>query len=304
MGYLSQKKKLANNRELLTVSLWIELICCTVLLFFRESTVASFISNYAFQLYIYALIVLAFAVINRFYWQSGGLLLGVFILFLIIGQGGDVFFTTEPMGLQELKVMYQSDVASLSESEKKVSKTQTDIAGIIQSLNKNTTWQTPRTDLNLSSRADDKNLIMTPHPIIRSGEVLLSEKNRAGFAELKINTMEQMIFITLDFSKTTRQEQNVALNNLAEFINMQDSPVIVFGDFGQEAWSKNFLEFKDKTGLEVKNKILLKKMKYGYNPFSIPSINLLAYKDFGVKEMAFLSSRENPHQPLIMTLNY
>lgn len=303
MGYLNQKKKQANNRELLTVSLWIEIICCAILLFFRESVIASYISSYAFQLYIYALIIFIFAVINQFYWQSGGLLLGVFILFLIIGQGGDIFFTTETTGLQELKVMYQSDVVSLSECEKKISKTQTDIAGIIQSFDKHTMRQTPRTNLNLSLRADDKNLIITPHHIIRSGEVLLSEKNRAGFAEIKID-MEQMIFITLDFSKTTRQEQNIALNNLAEFINMQDSPVIVFGDFGQEAWSKDFLEFKEKTGLEVKNRILLKKMKYGYNPFSIPSINLLAYKDFGVREKAFLSSKKNPCQPLIMTLNY
>ena len=303
MGYLSQKKKLANNRELLTISLWIEVICCTVLLFFKESAVASFISNYAFQLYIYALIVFAFAVINRFYWQSGGLLLGVFILFLIIGQGGDVFFTTEPTGSQELKVMYQSDVASLSESEKKVSKTQTDIAGIIQSLNKNTTWQTPRTDLNLSSRADDKNLILTPHPIIRSGEVLLSENSRAAFVDIKTRNKE-IVFISLDFSKISHQEQKIALHNLAEFINMQDVAVIVIGHFGQESWSSDFLDFLEETKLEVKNKILLSDGKQYFNPFKMPAINVLAYKDFGIKGIRFLPAAKKDTHALLVSINY
>lgn len=303
MGYLSQKKKQANIKELLVFSLGVEIISCTLLLFFPETYIGSLVSGMAFHLYIYTLLIFIFALINRFYWQAGVLLLGVFTLFLIIGQGGGLFFNTQTPGLQELNIMYQLQVTSLSETEKKIKKHSVDIAGIEKSFSENAEKQTPRTDLNLSLRADDDNLIITPHHIIRAGEVLLSQANRAGFAELKIN-LEQFVFVTLDFSSSTRAEQKIALKNLAEFVNMQDSPVIIIGDFGQEAWSVDFLDFMDKTGLDVKNKIILSKTHFRFNPFVIPSINVLAYKDFGIKEISFLPSKKNPTHPLLIKLNY
>ena len=99
------------------------------------------------------------------------------------------------------------------------------------------------------------------------------------------------ISIFLDFSLSSNSERKTALKNLAEFVNLQDIPVVVIGNFGVEAWSKDMLQFMDKTKLSVKNSVILSKGQYRFSPLMIPSINILAYKDLASKIFIFLRQK-------------
>ena len=286
MGYLSQKKRQKNIRELLNVSVVVLSICCALVLFLSSSSAGMFVNRWLFQIYLYTLFIMLYALFNKFFWHAGGLLIFSFLLFLNIGMGSNLFFDVQTTGLQSIKILYQSDIEKIQDTEKQIKRYGVDVAGLI-----------------LDSQQKLKNLIMTPHKILRMGDILLSVTCRAGFAEIDINST-RMIFITLDFSKQAMNEKRAALKNLAEFVNMQDVPVIIAGNFGQEAWSKSFLEFLEKTGLEVKNRVLLSNGRIRFNPFVVPEMNVLAYKDFGIRDISFLSAKDNLNHPLLFELNY
>ncbi|MBR1605390.1 MAG: hypothetical protein IJ660_04710 [Alphaproteobacteria bacterium] len=216
-------------------------------------------------------------------------------------MGSNLFVDVHTAGLQKIRLLYQPNISHLYETEKQIIKKNVDIAGIIR--HDSLATQLPFSDLNVSQRKDDKYLIFTPHKILRSGEVLLSQNNQAGFAEVNID-LKKIVFIAVDFSKSSLKEKQTALKNLAEFVNMQDNPVIVVGNFGIEAWAPDFLSFTDKTGLEVKNSVLLNNGKHLFNPFVVPTINVLAYKDFGISHMTFLPAKKNKIRPLLIDLNY
>lgn len=286
MGYLSQKKRQKNIRELLNVSVVILSICCMLILFFSSSKAGVHVNRWLFQIYLYTLGIMLYALFNKFFWHAASLLFLSLVFFFNIGMGCNLFFDVHTPGLQSLKILYQTEVSKLHDTEKQIKNYNIDAAGVV-----------------LNSQKNLKNLILTPHKVLRMGDVLLSVTCRAGFAEIDINTM-RMMFISLDFSNQTSAEKRIALKNLAEFINLQDIPVIIAGNFGQEAWSKSFLDFLDKTGLEVKNSVLLSDGKIRFNPFVVPEMNILAYKDFGIRKRSFLSAKRNPYHPLTVELNY
>ncbi len=286
MGYLKQKKRQKNIRELLNVSVVVLSICCLLVLFFSSSKAGMYVNRWLFQIYLYTLCVMLYALFNKFFWQAAGLLLLALMFFFNIGMGCNLFFSIQTPGLQSLKILYQTEVSKLHDTEKQIKNNKVDVAGVV-----------------LDSEKNLNNLILTPHKVLRMGDILLSVTCRAGFAEIEIDA-KRMMFISLDFASQTMTEKRIALKNLAEFINTQDVPVIVAGNFGQEAWSKSFLDFLDKTGLEVKNNILLSNGKIRFNPFVVPEMNILAYKDFGVRNVSFLSAKRNAYHPLMVELNY
>lgn len=301
MGYLSQKKRQKNIKELLIFSLVLLLICCFFLLFFKESSIASFLSKGLFHIYLYMICISVVALFFHFYWQGIVLIFGSFLLFLIIGMGSNLFMDVKTPGLQKIRIFYQPDISQLYETEKQLFKARIDVAGVTRHNLYDNVSIFP--GLNVSLNKKDKNLILTPHKIMRSGDVLLSKNNKASFAEIKVNLLK-FVFISLDFSKSSFAEVKTALKNLSEFVNMQDTPVIIVGKFGIEAWAPDFLNFMDKTGLEVKNSIILNDGKHFFNPFIIPTINILAYKDFGISRIEFLPVKKNKIHPLLIELNY
>jgi hypothetical protein len=64
------------------------------------------------------------------------------------------------------------------------------------------------------------------------------------------------------------------------------------------------LDFLETTKLEVKNKTILSNGRRVFNPLCVPSINVLAYKDFGIRDMKFLTAKSNTTHPLLIELNY
>lgn len=301
MGYLSQKKKQNNARELLNISLSVLAVCCVILLGWRDSEVAAVIGHRLFQIYVYALIIMVYALVSRFYSHALGVFAVAFVLFLNIGMGGNLFFSQKTGGLQTLNVLYQGDAENLYDIERQMLRNKVDVAGL--NRRKSRLFNGGSDEYNRSASPENLNMILTPHRIFRSGEVLVSAHNRVGFAEIAAG-YERLIFLTLDFSETPRSELSSALKNLAEFINMQDLPVIVAGDFGIEAWSPVFLTFMEKTGLEVKNRIILSDGKRLFNPFRMPSLNILACKNVGIKKLSFLNAKHNLRRPLLIELNY
>lgn len=301
MGYLSQKKKHNNAREILNVSLAVLAVGCVVLLGWRDSEAAAVIGRWLFQIYVYTLAMFVYALVSRFYRHALGLFAIAFVLFLNIGMGGNLFFDQKTGGLQTLNVLYQGEAENLRDIERQMQRNKVDVAGL--NRRKSRLFSGSSDKYNRSAAPENRNMILTPHRIFRSGEVLVSAHNRVGFAEIAAG-YGRLVFLTLDFSNAPRAELPAALKNLAEFVNMQDIPVVIAGNFGIEAWSPVFLAFMEKTGLEVKNHIILSDGKYLFNPFTVPSLNILAYKNVGVKDVSFLNAKHNLRRPLLIKLNY
>ena len=301
MGYLSQKKKQANIKELLNISLIILCGCSLITLFGRHTLLAQQINHWLFQIYLYAIGISIYALFNKFYWQTVVMLINVFILFLNIGMGSNLFFNTETEGVQTLKILYQTKAGEKENSLSQIIDNKVDIACILNKQVKDI--KTGNLDMLKTAKNADNSMIVTEYKFFRSGEILLSKNSRAGFADIRIDK-NHLIFLIVDFQKVQSAERRAALKNLAEFINMQDVPIVVVGNFGVEAWAEEFLDFLEKTKLEVKNRILLSDGQYRFNPFQIPSLNILAYKDFGIKKIEILPAQKNSHHPLLFELNY
>ncbi len=122
--------------------------------------------------------------------------------------------------------------------------------------------------------------------IRRSGIIELSPKRQASFVVFE-NNHRLFTLISLDFKKLKNKEQKMVFSNLAEFVQSRDEPVIMVGDFGIPAWSDVFKRFLVKTELKVKNKILLTDGHNAFKPLSVPTINVLAYNNIGIKRLNF-----------------
>lgn len=299
MGYLSQKKKYEKTKEILNLSLIGLLFCCVLLLFYKESYISQKIRPWLFQIYIFTLIAIIYAGISKFYWHTLGLIVCSVFLFFNLARGGNLFFNVETKGTQNLNILYQIDGKNILENIEQIKTEHVDIATIL----KNSTEKVKEMPSIPQIINLDNGLIFSKYKVFRSGEVLLSEQGKAVFADIKIKNMKLML-ITLNFSALSSKEQEISLHNLAEFINMQDIPVIVIGDFGQESWSINFLSFLEKTKLEVKNSIILRNGGFFFNPLKVPTINVLAYKDFGIQKINFLPATKDNKHPLLIRLNY
>lgn len=120
----------------------------------------------------------------------------------------------------------------------------------------------------------------------RSGIIELSPGRKASFI---IFEKDHRLFtvISLDFGNLKNREQETVFANLAEFVQSRDDPVIVVGDFGVPAWADVFKRFLIKTDLKVKNKILLTDGRNAFKPLSVPTINVLAYNNIGIRRLKF-----------------
>ena len=298
MGYLSQKKKQTNTKEILNLSLGGLSFVCLLLSCWRESALTQWLSGWLFVLYIYTLLVLILALVRRFFWHALWLSAVAFVLFLNVGMGGSLFFNTGTEGLQKLTLIYQKDAENLQDIEKQLQYHRADAACLNRRQSR--VFGAHGEEYNYSASADDNNLIVTPHRVMRSGEVLVSNAGRAGFADIELE-YKPLMLVTFDFAKLSDVERRTALKNLATFINMQDTPVVAVGDAGIESWSRDFRNFMEKTGLEVKNRVI---MGDGLRYWRVPTVNVLAYRDFGVKNLSWLNAKHNRRRPLLIELNF
>lgn len=128
---------------------------------------------------------------------------------------------------------------------------------------------------------EDKDII-----IRRAGKIELSPDTEAYF---KTFEKYDRIFtlVNLDFAKVPASGQKVVFANLARFVLNQDEPVIIIGDFGLPAWSPLFRDFLTETGLEVKNHIVYSDGKKSFSFFNVPTLNILAYDNIGIRRFEF-----------------
>lgn len=133
-------------------------------------------------------------------------------------------------------------------------------------------------------------------PVKRMGTVRVAPGREVIFVTFRKNR-RRFTVVNADFHDLQPAEVSLVYNNLAEFVLNQNEPLILVGDFGIPAWTPMFKTFLHRTSLEVKNRILLTNGKHFFNPFAVPSINLLAYKNVGIKNLSFHSRNKTENLP-------
>ena len=100
--------------------------------------------------------------------------------------------------------------------------------------------------------------------IISSGSLIIANRFLGSYAVL--NETRPLTIVRVDFSNAKRKSYKLIFKQLHEFIIKQDTPVIIFGDFGLPAWDPLFHRFLNRTDLNVKNRLLFTKS----NPLTSP----------------------------------
>ena len=122
--------------------------------------------------------------------------------------------------------------------------------------------------------------------IFRSGKIDLSPNIKATFISLK-KLDKPLTIVNIDFSKAPKVELSIAFNNLAQFVEGQDEPIIVVGDFQVPSWTPLFRKFLLKTELKVKNHVILSDGHQAFKFFVIPAINILGFDNVSLKQLTY-----------------
>ena len=101
-----------------------------------------------------------------------------------------------------------------------------------------------------------QSFIISKYLPLKSGRILFSPQYSGSYM-MFIAENQPMVLVNIDFSGLTHEQEGTVYHNLGEFVIAQDNPVVIVGDFGIPAWSKTFQKFLNKTGLEVKNHVIL-----------------------------------------------
>jgi hypothetical protein len=146
-----------------------------------------------------------------------------------------------------------------------------------------------------------KSLILSKDKASRFGRIRLSPRFEASFITVRFDD-NSFIIINLNLRGITLNEKEQVFENLGEFVLSQDEAVIVVGNFGIPVWSSMFNRFLLKTGLEVKNSIILTDGLRRFNLLNPPTVNLLAYRNVGIEKIRVLSKNQNPSYPVLFGL--
>ena len=109
--------------------------------------------------------------------------------------------------------------------------------------------------------------------------------------------------LNIDFSNLKQEEVQTVYKNLEEFVLAQNLPLVIVGDFGMPTWMPAVKNFMINTGLEVKNRVILSDGSQWFNPFTIPSINILGYKALGLKHFERLEQSPSGSYPFLFSLS-
>lgn len=302
MGYLSQKKKQHNIQKFLNFSTVLLTFIMIVILAGIGGNFYKTIADWQFQIYLFALFVLAFSIFTGFFWHSLWLFVIVFVGYMHLGASGNLFFNIESNGTHHLNIVSQQKTKDLSGLIRQSLKADADIIAVSHHAD----TFLPAVNVSgyyYSAPSSEDNFFLSRLLLRQSGSVKLSASASAGYVELS-SEEAPLILINVDFQNVPQHELAAAYGNLSDFINMQDDPVVVVGNFGRPAWSAEFSGLLEKTGLEVKNRIILSDGLSLFNPFCVPQIHLLAYKGFGIEDIRFLPAKENPVRPLMFRVAF
>lgn len=134
--------------------------------------------------------------------------------------------------------------------------------------------------------------------ILRRGHLVLGKDDIAPFMAIEKNS-HVFTLIRVDLANNTAKERAIALLQLRNFISEQDDPVVVFGDFGLPAWSKEMSAFLEDTNLEVKNRMLFTKRGSRHSYLSVPKFYILSFQNVGVEEIDVSAPQDGKSYPEI-----
>lgn len=288
MGYLRQRKK--EKRTDMTLKLLLMGISLLLIgSFYGEGEGLSYyLSAYRFHYYLISVVVLFYCLFKQFFSYAFFFLILVIFCFMSFGYSSRILFNDAKNNKDELSILYISSVPA-SKYE--------------YVLDKSKNINADFTAINGDNKEDSSNIIFSRKDVSREGIIRLSNKYNAYFVVTEIEEKE-LIFVDVDFSKIKEKELKVVFNNLTEFVKLQESPVVMFGDFGVAAWSKTFVKFLNTTGLEVKNRIILTNGRFRFNPFNVPTINVLGYKNMGLEKIMFLPKNKNKKHPILFKISF
>ena len=304
MGYLSQKKHHERINMLLNVSLGI--ISITTLLALMDNTTgfSAFINQWQFQIYVYLLIVFVCALFNKFFLQTFFAFLLIKVNYTLIASSANLFNSSHSDGTGQLTILYQNRTKSGADLMRQAVHSQADIVALNRAQTKNFGLEGEHQyHLYNEDQEQGSSFIISKFTPLRSGKLILSDRFVGSYMEF-LEGSQPLVIINVDFSGISRKEEKSVYKNLSKFVVMQDNPVVIVGNFGIPAWSDTFQKFLNKTGLEVKNRIIMSDGSVWFNPFSVPSLNVLAYKKFGVKNVSFLPKEKNNYHPLLIELSF
>ena len=115
--------------------------------------------------------------------------------------------------------------------------------------------------------------------IISSGSLIIAKKYISPYVVL--DEKVPIVFIRVDFRGAKRKEYPLIFKHLHDFIVKQDSPVVIFGEFGIPSWEVAFRNFLNKAELTIKNKMLFTEGSR-FNIFTLPSFYVLGFREMGV----------------------
>ncbi len=301
MGYFSQRKKHERDYLLLNVVL----ITVTLLTFasFSSEGVGRFCNLLQFHFYLITFAALVYALFGKFFIHAAAALLLLIVNFGAIASAANITTNVAHDGKNNLTILYQNNVRAVEPLVVDAQKFNADIIGI--SLKRNPAYLPDmfgEYELVHQNDENERNFILTNKNHLRAGLIKLSPRHRASFLVFEEGD-RNLVFINVDFASLRKKEEKIVFDNLAEFILAQDEPVIIAGDFGIPAWSETFKKFLAKTDLEVKNRIIMTDGKSWFNPFYIPTINLLGYRNLGLKDVDILSAHKGSY-PIKFELNF
>lgn len=125
------------------------------------------------------------------------------------------------------------------------------------------------------------------YDIISSGSLILANKYKAPFAVIKRDI--PLTVVKVDLRQVKKNEYPLIFRHLNEFVITQDSPVIIFGEFGIPAWDEDFKKFLDTSNLSVKNRLIFNNGSK-FNIFSLPGFYVLGFREMGVSDISLIDT--------------
>ena len=124
--------------------------------------------------------------------------------------------------------------------------------------------------------------------VLRSGYLELGLPAEIRYWEVEKDN-RAFNLIRVDLSETTSSERDKALRQLAAFVDTQNDPVILYGNFGEAAWSSSMRKFLQKTGLKVKNHLVFAAEGKAFDFFALPCFYVLSFSGLGIEDLSVAS---------------
>lgn len=120
-----------------------------------------------------------------------------------------------------------------------------------------------------------------------------AEKNGHAFNIIRVN-----------FSRLSGISRKKAFRRLAAYIDTQDDPVVIYGNFGEAAWSAGMSAFLKETGLKVKNRLIFSQEGTRFNPFVLPKFYVLGFSNLGIEKIKVSAPKGRNYPEISLLLGF